>query len=95
MEARSSGAERSVRTKRSGRMSVSEGWNARPERSEGNARNKLLSFICPIVIFSIITTKVTTLIFTTWIRLSAEAVFEENLEVKKMIDEPPLRRNFC
>ena len=76
-------------------MSVSEGWNARPERSEGNARNKLLTFICPIVIFSIVTTKVTTLIFTTWIRLSAEAVFEENLEVKKMIDEPPLRRNFC
>lgn len=87
MEARSSGAERSVRTKRSGRMSVSEGWNARPERSEGNARNKLLTFIFPIVIFLIVTTKVTTLIFTAWIRLSAEAVFEENLEVKKMIME--------
>ena len=85
MEARSSGAERSVRTKCSGRMSVSEGWNARPERSEGNARNKLLTFIFPIVIFLIVTTKVTTLIFTAWIRLSAEAVFEENLEVKKMI----------
>ena len=44
MEARSSGAERSVRTKRSGRMSVSEGWNARPERSEGNARKQTLDF---------------------------------------------------
>ena len=76
-------------------MSVSEGWNARSERSEGNARNKLLTFIFPIVIFLTVITKVTTLIFTTWIRLSAETVFEENLEVKKMIDEPPLRQNFC
>ena len=171
MEARSSGAERSVRTKCSGRMSVSEGWNARPERSEGNARNKLLTFIFPIVIFLVVIIKVTTKSFTiliggtywnfakwrpvlkksdfniymatvgldgkpkvrpvqfmveydgklwfctnskksmyaelvknpwidlcgsklleneiqtTWIRLSAEAVFEENLEVKKMIME--------
>lgn len=64
MEARSSGAERSVRTKRSGRMSVSEGWNARPERSEGNARNKLLTFIFPIVIFLVVIIKVTTKSFT-------------------------------
>ena len=62
MEARSSGAERSVRTKRSERMSVSEGWNARPERSEGNARNKLLTFIFPIVIFLVVTIKVTTIL---------------------------------
>lgn len=68
-------------------MSVSEGWNARPERSEGNARNKLLTFILSVITFLIVITKVTTLIFTTWIRLSAEAVFEENLEVKKMIME--------
>lgn len=167
MEARSSGAERSVRTKRSGRISVSEGWNARPEQSEGNAQNKLLTFIFPIVTFLIVIIKVTTYfvktgelmelyevaaylekvglqymatvgldgkpkvrpvqfmveydgklwfctnskksmyaelvkkpwidlcgsklleneIQTAWIRLSAEAVFEENLEVKKMIME--------
>lgn len=148
-------------------MSVSEGWNARPERSEGNAQNKLLTFILSVIIFLIVTIKVTTYfvktgefmelcevaaclekvglqymatvgldgkpkvrpvqfmvehdgklwfctnskksmyaelvknpwidlcgsklleneIQTAWIRLSAEAVFEENLKVKKMIME--------
>ena len=62
MEARSSGAERSVRTKRSGRMSVSEGWNARPERSEGNAQIKLLTFILSVIIFFVVTIKITTIL---------------------------------